>query len=112
MKAYSALDIATGASVVMVSVMTLILLALLPQPGYRLSRLVLFALVTLVGWLGATGAVLDRFVPTVIGAVGLFLLGFWQFTIGLIMLPTAGVLFITAMMLRDNVVDRTDPPTA
>lgn len=112
MKQYSTLDIAKGASIVMVSVMTLILVALLPQPGYQLSRLVFFALVILIGWIGAVGAYFERFVPTITGAVGVFLLGFWQFTIGLIMLPTSGALLVTALLLREKAADRTGPPTA
>lgn len=112
MERYSSLDIAKGASVVLVGVMTLFLLALLPHPGYRLSRLVLFGLVILVGWVGAAGALFERFVPTVSGALGLFLLGFWQFTIGLVMLPTSGALFVTALLLRENTGDRAETPTA
>lgn len=112
MKGYLTLDIAKGTSVVLVGVLTLFLLALLPQPGYRLSRLVLFGVVILVGWIGAAGALFERFVPTVSGALGLFLLGFWQFTIGLVMLPTSGSLFVTALLLRENTGDRAESLTA
>lgn len=112
MERYSALDMAKGASVVLVGVMTLFLLALLPQPGYRLSRLVLFGFVILVGWIGAAGVLFERFVPTVCGALGLFLIGFWQFTIGLVMLPTSGALFISALLLRENTGDRGETSTA
>jgi hypothetical protein len=41
-KEYAILDVLRGASVVAVALLTIILLALLPTPGYRTSRLVLF----------------------------------------------------------------------
>lgn len=98
---YSKLDIFRGASVVAVGLMTLVLLALLPAPGFRTSRLVLFALIIAIGLMGAAGAVWVRFWPTVLGSIGLFLLGFWQFTIGLIMLPTCMILLLTAILMRE-----------
>ena len=98
---YSGVDIARGASVVVVALLTLVLLAILPQPGYRTSRLVPFALVILVGWGGALGAIYERVPLTLGGAIGIFLLGFWQFTIGLAMLPTSAVLLITALLMWD-----------
>jgi len=101
-KRYSTLDILRGASVVAVVLLTLILLATLPAPGYRTSRLVLFAIVILVGWVGAAGAVFNRVRLLLIGAVGQFLLGFWNFTIGLFMLPTGGILLVTALLLREE----------
>jgi hypothetical protein len=101
-KEYSKLDVLRGASVTVVALLTLVLLAILPQPGYRTSRLVLFAIIIVVGWVGAAGAIWGRFGPTIAGAIGLFLLGFWQFTIGLIMLPTAAILLITALLARED----------
>lgn len=101
-KRYSNLNVLRGASVTAVALLTLVLLAILPQPGYRTSRLVLFAIVIAVGWVGAAGAVWGRFGPTIAGAIGLVLLGFWQFTIGLILLPTAVILLITALLAREE----------
>ena len=100
-KQYSKLDVFRGASVVAVALLTLILLALLPGPGFRQSRLILFALIILAGWIGAAGAVWNRFSLLAVGAAGLFLLGFWQFTIGLIILPTAAILVITAILVSE-----------
>lgn len=96
---YSALDVFRGASVASVGLLTLVLLALLPAPGYRTSRLLLFGLVALVAWVGAAGAVWKRVWPLVGGAAGLFLLGFWQFTLGVVMLPAAAVLLTTALLV-------------
>ncbi len=98
---YSKLEILRGASVIAVGLMTLVLLALLPAPRFRTSRLVLFVLIIALGWTGAAGAIWVRFWPTILGAIGLFLLGFWQFTIGLLMLPTCFVLLFTAILMRE-----------
>ncbi|SEK64812.1 hypothetical protein [Haloferax larsenii] len=97
---YSKVDVLRGASVTAVAITTVVLLALLPRPGFRTSRLVLFAAVVALGWIGAFGAVRKQFWPTIVGALGLFLLGFWQFTIGLVMLPTSAVLLVTAFFVR------------
>lgn len=97
---FSALELSRGGSVLVVGLLTLVLLALLPAPGYRTSRLVLFALIIAIGWVGAAGAVLERFWLTLGAAIGLFLLGFWQFTIGVVMLPTSLALLLTAILIR------------
>ncbi|WP_396612837.1 hypothetical protein ACH9L7_06085 [Haloferax sp. S1W] len=99
---YSKVDVLRGASVAAVALMTGVLVALLPQPGYQTSRLVLFAMVIVIGWVGAVGAVKRQFSLTLAGAIGLFLLGFWQFTIGLVMLPTSVILLLTALLVRGS----------
>jgi hypothetical protein len=101
-KKYSRIDILRGASLVAVVFLTLSLIVILPQPGYRTSRLVLFLIVVLFGWIGAAGAIFSRYRLILIGAIGQFLLGFWNFTIGLIMLPTGTVLLITAFLVRED----------
>lgn len=93
-------DVFRGLSVGVAVLLTLVLAALLPQPGYSTTRLVFFLLVAAVAWVGAVGAVRRRVGPLVGGGVGLFLLGFWQFTIGLVMLPTAAVFVATAALLH------------
>jgi hypothetical protein len=99
---YSTLDILRGASIVAVTLLMIVLLAILPTPGYRTSRLVLFTVTIFIGWIGAVGAVFERFRLLLIGALGQFLLGFWNLTIGLVMLPTGAVLLVTALLLREN----------
>jgi hypothetical protein len=99
---YTTLDIFRGASVVAVVLLTIILLASFPAPGYRTSRLVLFTITICLGWVGAAGAVFNRVSLLLIGALGQFLLGFWNFTIGLVMLPTGAVLLVTTLLLRGN----------
>jgi len=99
---YATLDVLRGASIVSVALLTIILLALLPASGYRTSRLVLFIITICLGWIGAVGAVFNRFRLLLIGALGQFFLGFWNFTIGLVMLPTGAVLLVTALLLREN----------
>ncbi|ELZ85944.1 hypothetical protein C453_09013 [Haloferax elongans ATCC BAA-1513] len=101
-RSYSKVDVLRGASVTAVAITTVVLLVLLPRPGFRTSRLVLFAAVVALGWIGAFGAVRKQFWPTVVGGLGLFLLGFWQFTIGLVMLPTSAMLLLTALFVRGS----------
>lgn len=96
---YSTLDILREASVVAVVLLTIVLLAILPAPGYRTSRLILFTITIFLGWIGAAGAVFNRFRLLLIGAVGQFLLGFWNFTTGVVILPTGAVLLVTALLL-------------
>lgn len=100
-RSYSTLDLLRAASVVAVILLTFVLLATLPAPGYRTSRLVLFAAVILLAWVGAAGAVFNRSALLLVGAVGQFLLGFWNVTVGLVMLPTGAILLVTAVLLRD-----------
>lgn len=88
-----------GLSVVAAGALTVVLVTLLPAPGSRPSRLLLFGLVALFGWVGAAGAVRSRARLLTAGAVGLFLLGFWQFTIGWVVLPTSLVLVVTAVLI-------------
>ena len=86
-------------AVVAVAALTLALLALLPRPGYRTSRLLLFAAMAGTGWVGAFGVVTDRVALAIGGAVGLFALGFWQFTVGLFALPVGLVLLAAAAVV-------------
>lgn len=99
---HATLDVLRGASVLTVVLLTVVLLALLPAPGYRTSRLVLFTISISLGWIGAAGAVFNRPRLLVIGALGQFLLGFWNVTVGLVMLPTGAVLLVTALLLREQ----------
>ncbi|ESP89002.1 hypothetical protein [Candidatus Halobonum tyrrellensis] len=102
-----------GLSVVAVSALTVVLVALLPAPGSRPSRLLLFGLVALFGWVGAAGAVRSRVRLLTAGAVGLFLLGFWQFTVGWVVLPTSLVLLVTAaLVLLDGPPEGRERPPA
>lgn len=101
-KEYSTLNVLRGTSVIAVVLLTAILIAILPAPGYRTSRLVLFLITIGLGWVGAVGAVLNRVSFLLIGAVGQFLLGFWNFTVGLFMLPTGAILLLTALLLRER----------
>jgi hypothetical protein len=43
-----------------------------------------------------------------IGAVGLFVLGFWNFTIGLAMIPTGIILLITSLLIDEDVSHRSE----
>lgn len=77
-----------------------LLLALLPAPGLGISRVVYFAAVAAVGWAGAAGVVLARPRIPLAAGVMLFLLGFWQFTIGLFVVPAAFAFVVFGLLLR------------
>jgi hypothetical protein len=99
-------DVFRGLTVGAAVLLTLVLAALLPQPGYSTTRLAYVLLVVAVAWVGSVGALRCR-PPWLAGSgVGLFLLGFWQFTIGLVMLPTAALYLVTAVVLYDQAGDR------
>lgn len=82
--------------------LTLALAWFLPQPGYTTTRLAFFTLIAAVAWAGAAGAVVGR--PAVIGgsAAALFLLGFWQAVLWIVVLPAALLHFVAAMAIRDR----------
>lgn len=98
---YSVRGAVRGASVVAVVLMTAALVALLWRPGFTEARLAYFALVAAVGAVGAVGAYRDSAVPMATSAVCLFVLGVWQFTIGLAVLPTALVLAVGAVLSEE-----------
>jgi len=79
-----------------------VLLYYLPQPGYSQSRLVLFGLIAAAAVLGGAGIVLHRATITVVGTVGLFLLGFWQAALGVFILPVAAFLVAAALLDRSE----------
>ena len=99
---YSVRGVVRGASVVAVVLMTAALVALLWRPGFTGARLAeITALVAAVGAVGAVGAYRDSAVPMATSAVCLFVLGVWQFTIGLAVLPTALVLAVGAVLSEE-----------
>lgn len=92
-------DVARSVALLSVVGLVAVLLWYLPSPGYGPTRLSFFVLIGAIGVIGVVGAFLDR--PFVVGgsAAAMFLLGFWQFTLGLFMLPVAVVLFFTAVLI-------------
>lgn len=81
---------------------TLLFLVLLPAPGFGVSRVAYFLLVDVVAWVGVAGAVRHRPALLLGSGVGLFLLGFWQFTIGLFVVPAAVVFLVAGAQLRNR----------
>ena len=94
----SVAGIVRGATVLSVLGLVGVLLYYLPQPGYSQSRLVLFGLVAGAAVLGGTGVVLRRFTVTMVGVVGLFLLGFWQAVLSVFIFLVIGLLLVAALL--------------
>ncbi|RYJ19565.1 hypothetical protein ELS19_00805 [Halogeometricum borinquense] len=89
-------ELGRSIAVIAATALTFALLALLPRPGYSTSRFVLFGVMAGVGWVGAFGVVTNRLGVALVGVIGLFLFGFWQFTVGLAALPVAVALLVSA----------------
>ena len=98
----SKLGLLGGLAVLAVVYLTAGLVWLLPAPGFGTSRLLLFAVVVAVAWIGAVGALRHRPGLTAVGGVGLLLLGFWQAVLWIFMLPAAAVLLAAAGVLSSR----------
>jgi hypothetical protein len=80
----------------------------LDQPGYTQRRLLLFVALGAVATVGAVGGYTGRAVVAAAAAVVLALLGFRQATLWIFVLPMAGVLAATAVLiaLDERTVER------
>ncbi|THE63759.1 hypothetical protein D8Y22_15550 [Salinadaptatus halalkaliphilus] len=70
----------------------------LAQPGYDRGRLVLFALIAGATLLAGLGVGTRRPAVTIAGVVGLALLGFWQFVVGIFVYLAIGC-FLLALLV-------------
>lgn len=95
-------DVVRGLALAAVLALTVALLALLPEPGLRASRVVLFAAILAAAYAGAYGVLRHWSGVTAGSAVVLLGLGFWQFVIGIYVLPTALLLLVAAAANRDD----------
>lgn len=82
--------------------LTLALAWLLPGPGYTTTRLAFFAALAAVAWGGAAGAVAGRASVVGASALVLFLLGFWQAVLWIVIIPAALFDFVAAVTIRDR----------
>ncbi|WP_439026191.1 hypothetical protein [Haloarchaeobius sp. DT45] len=98
----SQLTAVRAAAVAAVFGLTVALMVFLPKSGYRLSRLVLFALLAGAGWLGVFGAFRERFRLVLASVFVLLALGSWQFTVGLFVLPAVVLLAWCAVLVREE----------
>lgn len=96
------MNVIRGAAVLSVLGLIGVLLYYLPQPGYSQSRLILFALITSAALLGGAGVVQRRVRITIIGAAGLFLLGFWQAVLAVFIYPVIALLLLAASADSDR----------
>lgn len=71
----------------------------LDQPGYTERRLLFFLALGLVATIGTAGAYTGRALVAAAGAVVLALLGFPQAVLWVFVLPMAGVLGATALLI-------------
>lgn len=76
-----------------------VLVFYLDQPGYTHTRLALFLALGGAATLGTAGAVLQRASIAAVGALVLALLGFWQATLWIFVLPMAGVLAAASLLI-------------
>ena len=96
---YTTTESLRARSLVEVAGLTLVHVGVLLLPGGRSPSLVLFALVIVVAWVGAAGAIWRRPVPTLVGGAGGLLLGPLRVTIGLIVVPVTLLLLATAFLV-------------
>lgn len=98
---YSRTDLARGAALGAVLAFLGVLLWLLPQPGYQLSRLLLFGALAAAALIGGFGVLDRRPIVTVVGIGGLVLLGFWQAVLGVFVWPVVVLLLVVALIDRE-----------
>lgn len=70
--------------------------------GYTDTRLLLFGLLIVTACIGGVGVYRRRVAMTVAGAIGLFLLGFWQAVLFVFVLPVSGLLVLVAVLDADD----------
>mgnify|MGYP006286466007 CR=1 FL=1 len=88
-----------GTALAALLVFLAILAVYLDRPGYTSTRLVLFAGLGAAAVLGTAGAVAQRKAVAALGAVLLALLGVWQATLWIFVLPMAGVLGAASLLI-------------
>ena len=95
-------------AILLVVILTAVMVRLALRPAWPGTLVQWSFLLGVVGfgWLGGVGIVTDRFTATIVGATGLFLLGFWQATLWVVMVPTAVVLAIAGAMAHLDVLGR------
>lgn len=97
---------ARGMTVAALATFLAVLVLFLDRPGYTTTRLAFFAAFGGTAVLGTVGAVLQRAAVAAAGAALLALLGFWQATLWIFVLPMAGVLGAASLLIALN--ERTD----
>lgn len=76
-----------------------VLVVYFDRPGATSARLLLFLALGGAAALGTAGAVVQRAAIAAVGALLLGLLGFWQATLWIFVLPMAGVLAATSLLI-------------
>lgn len=85
-------------AVLAVAALVVLLAQHLLRQGVTPVRLGFFGLLGAVAILGGVGVVRRRPVLTVAGALGLFLLGFWQAVLSVFILPVSALLVLVAVV--------------
>ncbi|GAB7014191.1 hypothetical protein [Halolamina salina] len=99
---------AQGLAMAALLVFLCVLVFYLGQPGYTHARLALFLALGAAAVLGTFGVVTQRARVAAAGAAMLALLGFWQATLWIFVLPMAGVLAVAGLLiaLDERTVER------
>lgn len=98
-------NLVRGAAVLSVFGLLGVLVYLLVQLGYSQSRFVLLSLIASSAVIGGIGVTLNRTILTMIGAVGLFLLGFWQAVLSIYIAPVIALLLLAAFLDRTHTTE-------
>lgn len=88
-----------GTALAALLVFLAILVVYIDRPGYTPARLVLFAGLGAAAVLGTAGVVTQRSAVAALGGVLLALLGVWQATLWIFVLPMAGVLGAASLLI-------------
>ena len=98
----SRINLVRGVTVLSVFGLLGVLAYFLVQLGYSRSRFVLLSLIACSAVIGGIGVTLNRTTLTIIGAVGLFLLGFWQAVLSIYIAPVIVLLLLVAFLDRTH----------
>lgn len=99
-------------SLISVIALTVVLVWFLLHNGSPQSRLGFIVVIAGIAWIGAIGIWRDSFLFAFGSGVGLFLFGFWQLTLGFIILPAAFFTMFYGLFIREDAARPIDNTTS